>query len=720
MIEVLRSRVTGPLEPYAAGFAVELARLGYTANSAAAQVSVVAHLSRWMVGEHLDAVGLVEPVVERYMAARRAAGYTNYRTARALCPLLTFLRGVGVEPPRTVAALTPVDVLLERYRHYLIVERGLSVRTVRGYLDAVRPFVTGRAGVDGLDLADLTAGDVTAFVLAACSGLAIGSAKMLVTALRSLLRFLHVDGVIPAGLAGAVPSVAGWRLAGLPRALEPDQVAALLESCDRGRTVGRRDAAILLLLVRLGLRAGEVAALGLDDVAWRAGEIIVRGKGNHAERLPLPAEVGDAVAGYLRRGRPATAEGRTVFVRVKAPHRGLSTGAVTEVVFAAGQRAGLGKIYAHRLRHTAATAMLRAGTPLAEVGQVLRHRRALTTAIYAKVDRDALGTLAGNAVMTTPVTSTRDQAGLRQALADYLVLRRAMGYRLARPEKLLNQFLDYLDEAGVGTVTVAHALGWARLPAGGERIWWAYRLSAVRGFARYLHTLDPATEVPPADLLPSRACRANPYLYSDDDIAALIGAAASLRTPTRQVTVQTLIGLLVVTGMRVGEVIALDRGDVDLARGLLLIRHAKFGKSRQLVVHPSTVDALRRYLRLRDRLDPAPSTPAVFVSTTGTRLRYCNVHSTWQRLVRHAGLTPRSASCRPRIHDLRHSYAVATMLDAYAVGHDGQATLALLSTYLGHVDPASTYWYLSAAPELLAVAGQRLEAHLATSAGGRP
>lgn len=204
------------------------------------------------------------------------------------------------------------------------------------------------------------------------------------------------EGVLElcAAVTMQVPSVAGWRLAGLPRALEPEQVPALLGSCERGRTVGRRAAAILLLLVRLGLRAGEVAALGLDDVDWRAGEIIVRGKGNHAERFPLPAEVGDAVAGCLRRGRPAIAEGRTVFVRVKAPHRGLSTGVVTEVVFAAGQRAGLGKIYAHRLRHTAATAMLRAGTPLAEVGQVLRHRRALSTAIYAKVDRDALGTLA--------------------------------------------------------------------------------------------------------------------------------------------------------------------------------------------------------------------------------------------------------------------------------------------------------------------------------------
>jgi len=305
---------------------------------------------------------------------------------------------------------------------------------------------------------------------------------------------------------------------------------------------------------------------------------------------------------------------------------------------------------------------------------------------------------------------------LRQGLADYLALRRALGYRLARPEKLLGQFLGYLDDAGADTVTVAHALGWARLPAGGAVSWWAYRLSVVRGFATYLHTVNPATEVPPTDLLPSRRCRANPYLYSEHDIAALIGAAGSLRTPTRQATYQTLIGLLAVTGMRVGEAIGLDRGDIDLAGGLLVVRHAKFGKSRELVVHPSTVTALRGYLRRRDQIDPAPSTPAVFVSTAGTRLLYCNVASTWQRLVRQAGLIPCSASCRPRIHDLRHSFAVRAMLDAYAAGADGQKTLTLLSTYLGHVDPASTYWYLSAAPELLAVAGQRLEAHL----GSRP
>src|SRR5262249_50423843 len=222
-----------------------------------------------------------------------------------------------------------------------------------------------------------------------------------------------------------------------------------------------------------------------------------------------------------------------------------------------------------------------------------------------------------------------------------------------------------------------------------------------------------SAEVPPADLVPWRPCRATPYLYSDADIAALIAAAASLRFPLRTAAYQTLIGLLAVTGIRVGEAIRLDRADLDLPDGVLTVRESKFGKSRLLPLHPTTAEALRAYLRLRDRLHPQPSTPAVFISPAGTRLLYCNVHSTFQRLARQAGLQPRSASCRPRIHDLRHSFAVRSLLDAYASGQDGQARLTLLATYLGHVDPSATYWYLAAAPELLALAGQRLENHLA-------
>jgi integrase len=301
---------------------------------------------------------------------------------------------------------------------------------------------------------------------------------------------------------------------------------------------------------------------------------------------------------------------------------------------------------------------------------------------------------------------------LRDQLADYLALRRALGYRLARPEKLLGQFLNHLERADESRITVAVALDWARLPAGGSN-WWAYRLSAVRGFATYLHAIDPVHEVPAPDLLPQRSLRASPYLYSDADIAALIAATSTLRTPLRRATFATLIGLLAVTGIRVGEAIALDRGDVDLASGRLLVRYGKFGKARELALHPSTVDALRSYQRLRDRLAPLTGTSALFVSTAGTRLIYCNVHNAFHRLVRLAGLAPRSASCRPRTHDLRHSFAVHAMLDAYAAGEDGQTRLTLLSTWLGHVHPASTYWYLSASPELMAVAGQRLEQHLA-------
>lgn len=301
---------------------------------------------------------------------------------------------------------------------------------------------------------------------------------------------------------------------------------------------------------------------------------------------------------------------------------------------------------------------------------------------------------------------------LRQALADYLAVRRALGYKLARAEKLLAQFLTYLEDLGEERPSTETALAWATLPTGTDRSWGSYRLSIVRGFAAHLRAIDSTTEVPPASLLPWRACRATPYLYSAQDVAALIAAAATLRTPHRVATYRTLIGLLAVTGMRVGEAIGLDRGDFDSINGLLIVRKGKFGKSRELPLHPSAVDALRHYLTRRDRPRSAARAPALLVSTAGTRLLYCNVQCTFRHLVRRAGLEPRSASCRPRLHDLRHSFAVHTVLDGYRGGGDPGARLPLLSTYLGHVDPGKTYWYLSAAPELLALAGSRLERHL--------
>lgn len=305
---------------------------------------------------------------------------------------------------------------------------------------------------------------------------------------------------------------------------------------------------------------------------------------------------------------------------------------------------------------------------------------------------------------------------LDPALADYLRLRRSLGYKLARAEKLLAQFIAYLHESGAERVTVPSALAWATLPAASGPRWHAMRLTVVRGFAAHLHALDPAHELIPTELLRDRGQRATPYLYSDAEVAALMAATARLRTGHRAATYATLIGLLAVTGLRVGEAIRLDAADFDAAEGLLTIWTSKFGKSRLVALHPTSVAALRRYLARPDRPRPVAPTAAFFVSGAGSRLRYCNVNWTFLRLVRGAGLQARSSSCRPRLHDLRHSFAVRTVLDAYRSGADVGARLPVLSTYLGHVNPAATYWYLSAAPELLELAGERLERHL----DGRP
>jgi integrase/recombinase XerD len=398
LIDPSQIRVLGPLSAFAAGFADELTHQGYTPHSARFQMRLMGHLSRWLVGEELGAGDLRTVEVERFLRARRAAGYTHLLSIKAMRPMLTYLRDLGVAPPPPPPPISssPAEEVLERYRNYLTVERGLGHTTARDYVGAVRPFLHGRVGPDdiALDLRHLAAADVIAFVVARCPHQSRGAAKLTVTALRSLLGFLHVDGAIGRSLAVAVPSVAARRLVGLPKGLEPAQVQRLLASCDSSTRNGRRDIAILTMLVRLGMRAGEVAALGLDDIDGRAGEIVVRGKGKCTERLPLPTDVGEAVAAYLHHSRPTSAQGRTVFVRIKAPHRALSSQGVSQVAAAAARRAGLGRVHAHRLRHTAATQMLRTGASLPEIGQLLRHRRALTTAIYAKVDREALRTIA--------------------------------------------------------------------------------------------------------------------------------------------------------------------------------------------------------------------------------------------------------------------------------------------------------------------------------------
>ncbi len=384
--------VIGPLAPYADGLRPALAAAGYGTGALAKHYGVLRQLSGWLAAEELDAAQLTEEVAERFVLARRTAGYSWLTTVAGLGPLLTFLRDVGPVPPAPPPEAGRFADVLDAYQRYLQQQRRLAPLTVTTTVGIVRRFLAARAATGSDDLARITVGQVHAFVLAEASRLSTGATRASVSALRSFLRYLFATGVLPRDLASTVPGVAGSRLASLPRGLDAGTVSVLLGSCDRRSAVGRRDFAILTLQVRLGLRAHEVAAMLLDDIDWRAGELTVRGKGGRLERLPLPADVGEALVDYLRHGRIGS-PARTVFLRAMAPPGPITRNAVVMVSRTASRRAGVPVIGTHRLRHTAATEMLRAGATLREVGQVLRHNSDATTAIYAKVDYAALNTV---------------------------------------------------------------------------------------------------------------------------------------------------------------------------------------------------------------------------------------------------------------------------------------------------------------------------------------
>ena len=386
--------VSGPLAPYAAEFASWLASRAYSPKAAAGRLYQFDQLSRWLERERLGVGELTGEQADRFAAARRASGLVTWVAPQSVMLPLRYLREIGVVPaPMPVVVEGPLEELVADYRRYLLIERRLSEHTVLdAYEPAARLFLVGRDSSDGLGLERLAAADVSLFLAAECQRRSVSGARDLVCALRSLLRYLHLSGLIDAPLVWAVPSVADLRDRTLPRGLEPAAIKKLLASCDRRTLIGRRDYAILLLLSRLGLRASEVAAIELDDIDWRAGLLLVRGKGSRHDTLPLPVDVGEALVAYLRR-RPRC-ECRTVFLRVTAPREGMHRCTVAWVVRAACDRAGLPRVGAHRLRHTAASEMLRQSASLAEIGQVLRHREQKTTAIYAKVDRNALRALA--------------------------------------------------------------------------------------------------------------------------------------------------------------------------------------------------------------------------------------------------------------------------------------------------------------------------------------
>ena len=300
---------------------------------------------------------------------------------------------------------------------------------------------------------------------------------------------------------------------------------------------------------------------------------------------------------------------------------------------------------------------------------------------------------------------------LRQALDDYLALRQAMGFKLAEARIRLPQFVDFLDRQGATFITTEWAVQWATQPRHVQPAEWARRLQWVRGFARYHSAIDPRTEIPPTQLLPYRPQRRAPYLYSDAEIPQLLEAARRLPSATglRAHTYTAVFGLLVVTGIRISEVVGLDNDVIDLKDGLLTIRQSKFGKSRCLPLHRTTQQALSRYVEHRDQVYPMPKSPSFFVSEKGIRLTQWAVRHTFIKLSRQVGLRGPTDSHGPRLHDLRHRFAVQTLVCWYQQGIDVDRHLPELSTYLGHAKVSDTYWYLSAAPELLGLAAGRLE-----------
>lgn len=389
MIRVLTVGIDGPLEPHAAGFADALFALGFTRLSAANQLRVFAHVSRWLAKRRFRALDFTAVRAHAFLRARRRAGYTCWRTPRGLERILNYLRELRVVPMAPVVRpRSAIDRLVASYDAYLSDERGLAKVTIRRLTDCAHRFVA-EFGATRSALRSVSPADVRGFLRTVSTDYSPASLAGFGSDLRSFFRFLLVTGIVRRSLAEAVPPALGWHDHEIPRGISASEVRRLLRSCDRRTAVGRRDFAVLMLLTRLGLRAGEVLSLTIDDIDWRLGEIVIHGKGSKRDRLPLPDDVGHALSAYIVH-RPHTIE-RRVFLRDRAPHRALH--AVGFVVFAASRRAALAPIWPHRLRRTAATEMLRRGASLQEIAEVLRHTVTQTTAIYAKVDRRTLRTL---------------------------------------------------------------------------------------------------------------------------------------------------------------------------------------------------------------------------------------------------------------------------------------------------------------------------------------
>jgi site-specific recombinase XerD len=616
-----------------------------------------------------------------------------------------------------------LEELLTAFDEHLRRTHGVCPGTRRDYARFVRAFVRTVFADGPVGVAEIHARDVVEFVAALTCRYRPGTVELAVSALRSFFRFLRAEGLpedrLWDRLWDAVPMVP-HRRTGLVRHLEPGRVERLIASLDSSSPRGLRDRAIILCMARLGLRASEVVRLRLEDVDWGNATVRIRArKTGHGALLPLPGEVGSALAGYLQHARPET-RARQVFVlhrqRVGAPISGSIVGrAVDNAVRHAGMPAPMRG--ANLLRHSLATDLLDHGAGLPEIADLFGHSSLATTRIYASVDVAALREVA------TSVAAGDVMTGSMIALVgDDIELRRGLGYRSPSQERALRAFAGCLDrERHGGPIPLELSLDWAASTASEDPCNPARRLTTVRGFLRHLSALDGLTEVPTPGLLGPTGHRTPPHVYSDQEIANLLHAADGPAPAggLRPRCYATLFGLIACTGLRISEALTLACGDVDLTGGMLTVRAGKRGRTRLVPLHPSALAPLCDYAAEREqRYGPPGDGEAFFRIDRSDRVSYNAANSTFIVLRRRLGWAADGRTRAPRVHDLRHRMVVRRIQAWHADGVDVDRKIAVLATYLGHVEVRDVYWYLSAVPELMSIVADRFEAFAEHAAEG--
>ena len=608
--------------------------------------------------------------------------------------------------------MTPIDIELERFKQFLSSVHGLAPSTCKYRLAIVRQFLQRKFKGRKIDMAAVRPGDLDGFLMDFASRWKPASLGVVRASLRSYLRFRAVQGDETASLAASLPVVAPyWNRANIPTFLRDRDVRLFLQAFDRSSPTGLRDYAAARCLLDLGLRGHEVAQLHLESFDWHRGIVTVsRSKSRRCQTLPLPRETGEAIVNYLRNGRPES-KNRAVFVRHYAPYdKPLTQKTISTAMTEAFVRCGLGGQFSgtHVLRRTLAVRLQRAGMSLKDIADILRHKNLTTTTVYTTVDLEAPSrsctAVAREAVMkTSPMPWTK-------LVEQYVSYRRKLGFALSSEENTLLNFARFAEKVGhQGPLTIALASQWAESSRRGNRLTSADRIQRLRGFAKYCQRLDTLTEVPPRQLFGTASRRLIPHIFTEKEIQQLMETAASLRPKNklRPITCRTLLGLLVSTGLRISEATNLTRADVDLNAGVLTIREAKRHKQRLVPLHPSAVLELRAYAQLRDRLIVKSRSNFFFLFDSESRADPKRMRNALQFLCQKLGWKPRGEHKHFRLYDFRHVFIVRSLLQSHHQGTDVHKFVLALSTYVGHSDVASTYWYVTGIPELMSIAANR-------------